>query len=244
MRATEKAAAILILALSAWVIIMMWAATSFQGHESDRILRVELSSDAASLKQAVQSDDSNGVAHNIQMVVRNTYLDFVLILLYWLTFLSLAVLAGRLGKRLLAACAGLSISVAALGNLFENGAILTAMQVKPFTDQAAVDISTFSQWKWTFFFLAAIFLGLAIAMNHRVSTMRRASGWLFIAGGPFGVLGMARYRASLDFAMWMIDIGLLLVAAALLLTLWKLYLSLKELNHFEHIEHAHVHSHA
>ena len=243
MRAIEKAAAILILALSTWTIIM-WAATSFQGHESDRILRMELGSDAASLRQTVQSDDSNGVAHNIQMVVRNTNLDFVLILLYWLTFLGLAVLAGRLGKRFLAVCAGLSISVAALADLFENGAILTAMQVRPFTDQAAVDISTFSQWKWVFFFLAAIFLGLAIAMNHRVSTMRRASGWLFIASGAFGLLGIVRYRVSLDFAMWMINIGLLLVAAALLLTLWKLYLSLKELNHIEHVGHAHVHSHA
>ena len=243
MRAIEKAVAIMILALSAWAIIM-WAATSFQGQESDRILRMELGSSAASLRQAVQSDDSNGVAHNIQMVVRNTDLDFVLILLYWLTFLGLAVLAGRLGKRFLAVCAGLSISVAALADLFENGAILTAMQVRPFTDQAAVDISTFSQWKWVFFFLALLFLGLAIAMNHRVSTMRRASGWLFIASGAFGLLGITRYRVSLDFAMWMINIGLLLVAAALLLTLWKLYLSLKELNHIEHVGHAHVHSHA
>jgi len=179
MRAIEKAVAIMILALSAWAIIM-WAATSFQGQESDRILRMELGSSAASLRQAVQSDDSNSVAHNIQMVVRNTDLDFVLILLYWLTFLGLAVLAGRLGKHFLAACAGLSISVAALADLFENGAILTAMQVRPFTDQAAVDISTFSQWKWVFFFLALLFVGLAIAMNHRVSTMRRASGWLFL----------------------------------------------------------------
>jgi len=243
MRAIEKAAAILILALSTWAIIM-WAATSFQGHESDRILRMELGSDAASLRQTVQSDDSNGVAHNIQMVVRNTDLDFVLILLYWLTFLGLAVLAGRLGKHFLAACAGLSISVAALADLFENGAILTAMQVRPFTDQAAVDISTFSQWKWVFFFLALLFLGLAIAMNHHVSTMRRASGWLFIASGAFGLLGITRYRVSFGFAMWMINIGLLLVAAALLLTLWKLYLSLKELNHIEHVGHAHVHSHA
>lgn len=244
MRATEKAVAIMILSLSAWAIIM-WAATSFQGHESDRILRVQLGSDAASLNQAVQGNDGNdrdGIAHNIQMVVRNTYLDFVFILLYWLTFLGLALLAGRLGKRFLAICAAISISIAALGDLFENGAILTAMQVRPFTDAVAVDISEFSQWKWSFFFLASLFLGLAVAMNHHVSTMRRLSGGLFIASGFFGLLGISRYRITLDFAMWMIDIGVLLLAAALLLTLWKIYLSLKQLNHIGHVEHAHSHA--
>jgi hypothetical protein len=244
MRNTEKAVAILILALWAWVIIT-WAATSFQGHESDRILRVELGSDAASLNRAVAANDRNdrsGIAHNIEMVVRNTYMDFVFILLYWLTFLSLAFLAGRLGRRFLAACAALSISIAALSDLFENGAILTAMRVRPFTDPVAVDISEFSQWKWSFFFLSSLFLGLAIAMNHRVSIMRRASGGIFIAAGAVGILGMSRYRVSLDFTMLLINIGLLLFGAALLLTLWKIYLSLKELNHLERVEPAHVHA--
>jgi hypothetical protein len=246
MRTTEKAVAIMIMALSVWLILMK-VTTNFQGNESDRILRVQLGSDAASLNRAVHGTDrrdTEGIAHNVQMVVRNTYMDFVFILLYWLTFLSLAFLAGRMGRRFLAACAGLSISIAALSDLFENGAILTAMRVKPFTDPVAVDISEFSQWKWAFFFLASLFLGLAIAMNHRVSVMRRASGGLFIAAGVFGILGMSRYRVSLEFTIWMIDIGELLVAAALLLTLWKLYLSVKELNHVEQVNHVHVHSHA
>jgi hypothetical protein len=246
MRATEKAVAILIVALSVWAILMR-VTTDFQGRESDRILRVELGSDAASLNLAVRGNgprDTEGVAHNIQMVVRNTYMDFVFILLYWLTFLSLSYLAGRMGRRFLAVCAALSISLAALSDLFENGAILTAMRVKPFTDPVAVDISEFSQWKWAFFFLASFFLGLAIAMNHRVSTMRRASGGVFIAAGVLGILGISRYRVSFDFTRWLINLGMLLVAAALLLTLWKLYLSVKELNHVEHMEHAHVHSHA
>lgn len=244
MRTNEKVVAVLILALCTWVIVM-WAATSFQGHESNRILLVQLGSDAASLNQAVAANDrydKAGIAHNIQMVVRNTYMDFVCILLYWLTCLSLAFLAGRLGKRFLAACAALSVSLAALSDLFENGAILTAMRVRPFTDAVAVDISEFSQWKWVFFFLAALFLGLAIAMNQRVSTMRRASGGLFIVGGVFGVLGITRSRVSLDFTMWMINIGLMLLGAALLVTLWKIYVSLKELNHVERVEHAHVHA--
>ena len=246
MRATEKAVAILIVALSVWAILMR-VTTDFQGRESDRILRVELGSDAASLNLAVRGNgprDTEGVAHNIQMVVRNTYMDFVFILLYWLTFLSLAVLAGRMGRRLLATCSGLCINVAALSNLFENGAILTAMRVKSFTDPVAVDISEFSQWKWTFFFLASLFLGLAIAVNHHVSTMRRASGGIFIAAGLVGILGISRYRVSLDFAMWLMNFGVLLFAAALLLTLWKLYLSIKELNHVEQVNHMHVHSHA
>jgi hypothetical protein len=244
MRNTEKAVAILILALWAWAIAT-WAATSFQGHESNRILLVELGSDAASLNQAVAANDRNdrsGIAHNVEMVVRNTYMDFIFILLYWLTFLSLAFLAGRLGRRFLAACAALSISIAALGDLFENGAILTAMRVRPFTDPVAVDISEFSQWKWSFFFLASLFLGLAIAMNHRVSIMRRASGGVFIAAGAIGILGMSRYRVSLDFTMLLINIGLLLFGAALLLTVWKIYLSLKELNHLGRMEPAHVHA--
>ncbi|MGA9566670.1 MAG: hypothetical protein WBS19_14190 [Candidatus Korobacteraceae bacterium] len=245
MRNTEKAVAILILALWAWVIVT-WAATSFQGHESDRILRVELGSDAASLNQAVAANDRNdrsGIAHNVEMVVRNTDMDFVFILLYWLTFLSLSFLAGRLGRRFLAACAALSISIAALSDLFENGAILTAMRVRPFTDAVAVDISEFSQWKWSFFFLASLFLGLAIAMNHRVSIMRRASGGIFITAGAIGILGMSRYRVSLDFTMLLINVGLLLFGAALLLTVWKIYLSLKELNHhLERVEPAHVHA--
>ena len=149
-----------------------------------------------------------------------------------------------MGRRFLAACAGLCISVAALSDLFENGAILTAMGVKAFTDPLAVDISEFSQWKWAFFFLASLFLGLAIAVNHRVSMMRRTSGGIFIAAGLVGILGISRYRVSLDFAMWLINLGLLLFAAALLLTLWKLYLSINELNHVEQVNHMHVHSHA
>ena len=244
MRNTEKAVAILILALWAWGLVT-WAATSFQGHESNRILRVELGSDAASLNQAVAANDRNdksAIAHNVQMVVRNTYMDFVFILLYWLTFLSLAFLAGRLGRRFLAACAALSISIAALSDLFENGAILTAMRVRPFTDPVAVDISEFSQWKWSFFFLASLFLGLAIAMNNRVSVMRRASGGIFITAGAIGILGMSRYRVSLDFTMLLVNIGLLLFGAALLVTLWKIYLSLKELNHLERVEPAQVHA--
>ena len=239
MRATEKIVAIMIVALSVWAVLME-VSTSFQGNGSDRILRVELGSDAASLNQAVAGNP----AHNRQMVVRNTYMDFVFILLYWLTVFSLAFLAGRMGRRFLAACAGLCISVAAISDLFENGAILAAMRVNPFTDPVAVDISEFSQWKWAFFFLASLFLGLAIAMNHRVSVMRRTSGGIFIAAGLVGILGISRYRVSLDFAMWLINLGMLLFAAALLLTLWKLYLSIKELNHVEHINHVHVHSHA
>ena len=241
MRVTEKAVAILILALAAWAIIM-WAATNFQGHETNRILRVELGSDSAQLSQAVTADDNDGIAHNIQMVVRNTYMDFVFILLYWLTFVGLAVLAGRMGKRILGICAALLITGAALSDLLENGAILTAMRVTPFTDAVAVDISEFSQWKWAFFFLASIILGLAIALNHHVSRMRRLSGVLFIASGVVGLLGIMRYRVSLEFSLWMIDVAMLLVAAALMLTLWKLYHSLKELSHVEH--HERVHSHA
>jgi hypothetical protein len=245
MRAIEKAVAVMILALSAWAVIM-WAATTFQGNESNRILRVELGPDAASLNQAVQANgrtDNDGIAHNIQMVVRNTDLDFVLILLYWLTFLALALLASRLGKRFLAICTALLITGAAISDLFENGAILTAMRVKPFTDQLAVDIFTFSQWKWSFFSLAVLLLGLAVAMNQHLSALRRVSGGLFIASGAFGLLGIGCFRIALDFAMRMINIGLLLVAAALLLTLWKIYFSLKELEHRKHVGHSHSHSH-
>jgi hypothetical protein len=103
------------------------------------------------------------------------------------------------------------------------------MRVKAFTDPVAVDISEFSQWKWAFFFLASLFLGLAIAVNHRVSILRRTSGGIFIAAGLVGILGISRYRVSLDFAMWLMNLGLLLFVAALLLTLWKLYLSINEL---------------
>ena len=199
-------------------------------------------SDAAQLNQAVAGPDNNAIAHNIQMVVRNTYMDYVFILLYWLTFVSLAVLAGRMGKRVLGACAALLITGAALSDLLENGAILTAMRVKPFTDAVAVDISEFSQWKWVFFFAASVLLGLAIALNHRVSNVRRLSGGLFIASGAFGLLGIMRYRVSLEFSLWMINIALLLVTAALLLTLWKLYHSLRELDRVEH--HPRIHAHA
>ena len=84
MRATEKAVAIMILALSVWAILMR-VTTNFEGPGSNRILRVELGSDAASLNQAVRGNDprdTQGVTHNIQMVLRNTYMDFVFILLY------------------------------------------------------------------------------------------------------------------------------------------------------------------
>ena len=241
MRVTEKAVAIIILALSAWAILM-WAATNFQGHETDRILRVDLGSDSAQLNQAVAGPDNDGIAHNIQMVVRNTYMDYLFILLYWLTIVSLAVLAGRMGKRVLGACAALLITGAALSDVLEDGAILTAMRVKPFTDAVAVDISEFSQWKWVLFFVASVLLGLAIALNHHVSNVRRLSGGLFIASGVFGLMGIMRYRVSLEYSLWMIDIAMLLVTAALLLTLWKIYHSLKALDRVEHVERVHAHA--
>lgn len=241
MRMIEKIAGVLIVALWAWALIT-WTATSFRGQESDRIMRVELGSDADSLNQAVRGADPNDVAHNIEMVVRNTKLDFGFIVLYWLTFLSLAALAGRMGQRLLAICSALLISAAAVCDLFENGAILTAMRVKPFTDPVAVDISEFSQWKWSGFFLASLLLGLALAINHRISTMRRVSGGLFIASGVIGLFGMTRYRVALGFAMGTIKLALLVLSAALLLSLWKIFLSLRALSHVEHVHHAHSHA--
>ena len=56
MRTTEKTAGILIIALILWGIVMI-AATNlqFQGSQSNRILLVELGTDAASLNQAVQA---------------------------------------------------------------------------------------------------------------------------------------------------------------------------------------------
>lgn len=241
MRMIEKIASVLIVALWAWALIM-WTATSFRGQETDRIMRVELSLDAASLNQAVSGPDRSDVAHNMEMVVRNTKLDFGFILLYWLTFLSLAALAGRMGQRSLAICSALFITGAAVCDLFENGAILTAMRVKLFTDPVAVDISEFSQWKWSGFFLASLLLGLALAINHRISTMRRVSGGLFIAGGVIGLFGMTRYRVSLGFAMGTINLALLLLSAALLLSLWKIFLSLRGLSHVEHVHHPHSHA--
>jgi hypothetical protein len=241
MRMIEKIASVLIVALWAWALIM-WTATSFRGQETDRIMRVELSLDAASLNQAVSGPDRSDVAHNMEMVVRNTKLDFGFILLYWLSFLSLAALAGRMGQRSLAICSALFITGAAVCDLFENGAILTAMRVKLFTDPVAVDISEFSQWKWSGFFLASLLLGLALAINHRISTLRRVSGGLFIAGGVIGLFGMTRYRVSLGFAMGTINLALLLLSAALLLSLWKIFLSLRGLSHVEHVHHPHSHA--
>jgi hypothetical protein len=246
MRKAEKISEMLIVTLVGWAIIMLLATNlQFDPIGSQRLLRVELGSDAASLNTAVASKDpkdTSGIAHNTELVKRNTYLDFLFIILYWSAVMSLSYLAGRLGKRFLASCAGICITLAAVSDIWENRAILLAMNVNPFTDQVAVDISTFSQWKWTFFFLAALFLGLAIALNKHVSQMRRVSGGVFIASGIFGILGISRYRVSLDFAMGMIGVGTLLFSVALLVTLWKLYHSLKDLNHLHSIEHEPVHA--
>jgi hypothetical protein len=244
MRAAEKFAAILIVALSVWAIVMM-AATNwqFKGSQRDRILLVELGSDAASLRTAVQTgvrNDPEGVAHNVRLVVRNTYMDFLFIVLYWLTFVSLSYLAGILGQRLLAALAAISISVAAVADLLENHAILIATGVRNFTDPVAVDISEFSQVKWAFFFLAVLLLGFAVALNRRTSKFRRIAGAAFLAAGVCGLLGIGRYRVSLDFAMVMINVGMLLVTAALLLTLRKLVQSVRTLEYVSHASHEHV----
>ena len=208
MRTTEKIAGSLILALMVWAIVML-AATNlqFQGSQSNRILRVELGSDAATLRQALQADnekDLDGMARNTELVIRNTQLDFVFILLYWLTFLSLAYLAGRLGKPFFATCSAIFVSGAALADVLENRAILSAMQIRPLTDQLAVDISEFSEWKWAFFFLACLFLGLAIVLNHRVSQVRRISGAVFVAAAVIGIIGLSRHRVSLEFTIGMI----------------------------------------
>jgi hypothetical protein len=244
MRKTEKIVAILIVALVAWFGLMT-AATSFQGSESNRILRVELGSDAASLTRAVQANgesDRDGIARNIQMVVRNTYMDFVFILLYWATFIGLAYLAGKFGQRALAYFAGLFISCAAVADLLENQSILIAMRVNNFTDAVAVDIWEFSQAKWVFFFIAALLLGLAIASNRRTSDFRRITGWVFAAAGVIGLIGIARNSVSLEFAFVMINVALFLFTIALFATLWKLYQSLQELGHMETVHRAAVHA--
>jgi hypothetical protein len=241
MRTTEKISAILILALISWGLIMfLTTELRFEGSGAQRILRIELGSDASSLSQAVAAvapRDAAGVARNVGLVTLNTYMDFLFIGLYWGAVVSLACLAGRLGKPFFAWCAGVCVSIAAVSDIWENRAILSAMGVERFTDQLAVDISECSQWKWAFFFLAALFLGLAVALNHHVSQMRRLSGAVFILSAGFGMVGISRYRVSLEFAMNMIWIGTVLFSAGLLLTLWKLYHSLKQLNHRHPVGH-------
>jgi len=223
----------------------MWAVTRFTGSQSNRILLVELGSDAASLNQAVQANgntDREGIAHNIQMVKRNTYMDFVFVLLYWMTFVGLAYLAGMLGQRLLAFCSSASMTAAALADLLENHSILTAMSFRNFTDAVAVDISEYSQAKWAFFYLGIFLLGLAMALNRRTSQLRRITGSVFLAAGAFGIVGISRCRISFDFAAAMLNVGMFLTSAALLMTLWKIYHSLKELSHIDNAHHAHLHA--
>ena len=135
---------------------------SSRGSQSNRILLVELGSDAGTLRQAVQADEGEreGMAQNTEMVIRSTYMDFVFILLYWLTFLSLAYLAGILGQRFLAVCSAVCISFAVLADLLENHSILVAMQVRTFTDAVAVDISEYlASGNGLFFFLACFAAG-------------------------------------------------------------------------------------
>jgi hypothetical protein len=244
MRTTEKTAGILILALMVWAVIMI-ATTNlqFHGSQSNRVLLVELGSDASSVNLAVQAKDKSdlgGVARNTELLMLNTEMDFLFILLYWLTFLSLAYLAGRLGKPFFASCGAIFVSGAALADVLENRAIFAVLRVHPFTDQLAVDVAEFSEWKWAFFFLACLFLGLAIALNHHVSPLRRISGIVFIAASVFGIVGISRHRISLDFTIWMLSLGNLLVTVALLLSLWKIYQSLKELNHIRDVSNARV----
>jgi len=246
MRAAEKIVAALIVGLSVWTLLMV-ATTNrqFKGDQSNRILLVELGSDAESLKLAVAAigpDDRNGIAHNTRLVLRNTYMDFVFIFLYWLTFVSLAYLAGLLGNRLLAAISGVLISGAAVLDVLEDTAIITAMNVRNFTDAVAVDIWEYAQSKWTLFFVAIFLLGLAMAWNRKVSTLRRACGGVFIASSVVGLLGVSRNTASLNFAIWMIDMAVVLIAIALLLTLWKLVKSVRELDHVHESRHAQAHA--
>jgi hypothetical protein len=246
MRTTEKTTGILIVALMVWAIVMM-ATTNlqFRGSQSNRVLLAELGADASSLNLAVQANDkkdSDGVTRNTGLLMLNTRMDFLFILLYWLTFLSLAYLAGRLGKPFFAACSAICVTGAALADVLENRALLSAFSVHPFTDQLAVDVAEFSEWKWAFFFLACLFLGLAVALNHHTSRMRRISGVVFIAASVFGILGLSRHRVSLDFTIWMFGLASLLVTVALLISLWKIYQSLQELNHFHDEPHAAVHA--
>ena len=114
----------------------------YHSHILTRLL-VEIGSDAASLKQAVQTgvnDDRDGIAQNVRLVVRNTYMDSLFICLYWLTYAGIAYLAGLLGQRLFASLAVICVSVAAVADLLENHAILVAMGVRNFTDPVAVDM--------------------------------------------------------------------------------------------------------
>ena len=223
----------------------MMAATRFQGRQSNRILLLELGSDAAALNQAVLGEgntDREGVAHNVAVLVRHTRLDFVFIGLYWATVLGLGYLTGRLGKPFFAAWSAISISVTAVADILENTAILAAIRERVITDALAVNISEYSQWKWAFFFLASGFLGLAMALNRHVSKMRRMAGRAFLVAGVVGILGISRYRVSLTFTITMINVGVLLFSIGLLLTLWKLYQSMKELDELQQAAEMQVHA--
>ena len=192
----------------------------------------------ASLRQAVQADDEGrqrtALPKTLRLVIRSTHLDFVFILLYWLTFLSLAYLAGILGKRFFAACCAIFISCAVLADMLENqrhpvghaGSSIYGRSWQWISPSSPSGNGRSSSWR-------VLFLGLAIALNHRIVAIRRISGGVFIAAGLCGILGLSRHRVSLDFPIWMITFGIFLVSAALLLSLWKFYQSLKELNQLD-----------
>jgi hypothetical protein len=200
----EKAAIVLIVLTSLWATVMQCTSVSYivKGGEKP-ILQAELARSAEDLEAAVNNSATPSQRRdNINMVIRNTHLDYVFIALYWMTFLAISGVVARVSSRSVGIFTAALITVAAVFDLIENRALLKALHAglplpRFNDDMAAQAISNPSLVKWFFIFGTLLVVGTALLFGSKSPLVLRAAGVLFLAGGLLGFTGAGKYRPLL-----------------------------------------------
>jgi hypothetical protein len=166
---------------------------------------VQLATSPAEFKRALSGN--NAEQTNIKAMRANTYLDFVLIALYWSVFF---VLAGEY-QSALSRYLRWTISIAATFDILENVTLLRAFRDLERSGAATVLPRTFSLIKWAAFAVAIVFLALTTLKFSKSRAAKAIAALLFGSAG-FILLGLVFGGALITVGV--VVLGLPLLAAA------------------------------
>src|ERR1051326_3661006 len=176
-----------LVAIMVWIAMMSCEGSAFRqpctetsflksiACHSAPLANLELAPDASAFRNLIdQQNPADNRRWNAEVIRVNTCMDFLFIILYWLTFVFLAknqdaAIPTTSGSTRLtwwfAAVASL-ISVAALLDVWENVRLLSALQKLSDSANDFVVPAAVSQAKWLFFAAAVLFLGLSFLRNR------------------------------------------------------------------------------
>lgn len=218
---------VLLLLLVSWALLMSWSGSSLPRVNIKGItsagVAMQFAHSRADVDEIVAPDGLGNSSTNATLL-RQQYLDFIFIGLYWAFFMALAsplCLSDRKGWRLLGQAARICISIAALSDLAENFAIVSC--IGPFGLPHFWPFG-FAVAKWTLFFATLgliapglVFYGrlvpLLIQRPPRIAVLARIAAVFFAAAALCGIIGVVgRVFGSGQF----LSPGFLLMAAGFL----------------------------